>query len=346
MDSTLCGYNERKLGYGSVLNQWSYPDTTDPDYPTRYSDLKDLLCAGYPIQTLLYTDPTHEYTHWRVLKGYDDVLGTFIFHDPWIYPPYSGPDLHIDQEVFVDDTWTYWHRHAQLFAPWEVSLSAPDIVEPGEEFTLTADVHYRSPHPFGATSASDGRASLSLPRGFALVGNKRSARSLGTMTWGMTESVSWDLVRQYASGSGHFRVEAVGVVTSTATSYPTYTDTIGGVGTLVVGYGETDEGGEPVRDGPASPPALRLAAPRPNPFRGACEIAFELPVDAAPCELSVYDLAGRLVRRMGLDAGADVHGTATWDGRDETGAPVDSGVYFFSLEVSGDRDVQKVVLLR
>ncbi|MBC8366573.1 T9SS type A sorting domain-containing protein [bacterium] len=83
----------------------------------------------------------------------------------------------------------------------------------------------------------------------------------------------------------------------------------------------------------------------PNPFNPKTEISFSLP-DAGSAELAVYDTAGRLVRVLvsgHMEAGE--HNSA-WDGRDDTGAEVASGVYFASLKAAGLSMNRKMVLLK
>lgn len=70
----------------------------------------------------------------------------------------------------------------------------------------------------------------------------------------------------------------------------------------------------------------------PNPFNPSTEIHFALP-GTGRAELRIYDLAGRRVRN--LDAGVLAAGqhTVRWDGRDERGRSVTSGVYLARLIV-------------
>ena len=83
----------------------------------------------------------------------------------------------------------------------------------------------------------------------------------------------------------------------------------------------------------------------PNPTRDKASFSLDLP-RAATGTLAVYDLAGRLVRRLAtgpLAAGAMEGG---WDGRDETGARVVSGVYYLRLDAGDLRGTEKLVVIR
>jgi hypothetical protein len=84
----------------------------------------------------------------------------------------------------------------------------------------------------------------------------------------------------------------------------------------------------------------------PNPFNPATTIAFALP-RAAEVSLDIYDLQGRLVRRL-LDESSFASGThqQAWDGRDTAGRATSSGVYFFRFSAAGQKRVGKLTLLK
>ncbi|MEZ5065044.1 MAG: FlgD immunoglobulin-like domain containing protein [bacterium] len=83
----------------------------------------------------------------------------------------------------------------------------------------------------------------------------------------------------------------------------------------------------------------------PNPFRWVTNIAYSIPA-AQSVRVTMHDVAGR--RLAVLDQGARTAGRhfLTWDGRDEHGAAVGSGVYFARLEARGEVLTTKVVLAR
>ncbi len=93
---------------------------------------------------------------------------------------------------------------------------------------------------------------------------------------------------------------------------------------------------------PAVPMALRN---EPNPFNPSTTIHFEL-AQAGSVRLRIHDARGRLVRdllRADLAAGAH---SCEWDGRDDAGRSVPSGVYFCRSEAAGTQQVGKLVLAR
>jgi hypothetical protein len=88
-----------------------------------------------------------------------------------------------------------------------------------------------------------------------------------------------------------------------------------------------------------------LHANSPNPFNPETTIRYSLP-RATWVRLFVYDVSGRLVRR--LDDGMEPAGerAVTWNGRDDRGTPVGSGVYIYRLDVDGMRLTRKMSLLK
>lgn len=86
-----------------------------------------------------------------------------------------------------------------------------------------------------------------------------------------------------------------------------------------------------VTEKPAGTPAkFTLQANYPNPFNPSTTIRYQLPVNST-ATLQVYDVLGKEVRtlvRGFLPAG---HHVTVWDGRDDSGGIVASGVYFYRL---------------
>jgi len=92
------------------------------------------------------------------------------------------------------------------------------------------------------------------------------------------------------------------------------------------------------------PARVALAAPSPNPSRGAMALTFSLP-SAGAASLAVYDVRGRLVRE--LARGRFPAGTAVrnWDGTDDHARRVGAGVYFARLRVGNETAARRLVRL-
>ena len=85
----------------------------------------------------------------------------------------------------------------------------------------------------------------------------------------------------------------------------------------------------------------------PNPFNPGTTIRFELKEGSA-VSVEVFDLTGQRVRTL-ADLGPLVagHYEVAWDGRDERGEAVASGVYLYALSAAGSRVVvRKMVLMK
>jgi len=81
----------------------------------------------------------------------------------------------------------------------------------------------------------------------------------------------------------------------------------------------------------------------PNPFNASTVIKFK--VQAKQAKLEIFDIAGKRVKSFNLN---DVFGQGQiiWDGTNEIGQKVSSGLYFYRLTASGLSQVEKMLLLR
>lgn len=91
--------------------------------------------------------------------------------------------------------------------------------------------------------------------------------------------------------------------------------------------------------------ALALRQSSPNPSARSSTIRFTVPV---PCgvSVSVYDVAGRLVRVLVDEPVRAGEHEVGWDGLDSGGREVASGVYFYAMNAGDFRATGKMVLLR
>jgi hypothetical protein len=98
----------------------------------------------------------------------------------------------------------------------------------------------------------------------------------------------------------------------------------------------------------ALPTRFWLGPAVPNPFNATTEIHYWVPGSAGGrgVELVIYDASGRMVRSLvDREIPPGTH-TAMWDGRDDRGADVASGVYFYSMEAGDYSSRRKMVLLK
>ncbi len=128
------------------------------------------------------------------------------------------------------------------------------------------------------------------------------------------------------------------------TMYPDYTDLF----RSYVLLGDPLLGGPTITAVAGVPPAPRpgLGMARPNPFNPITILPVTIS-SAGRVHLRIFNTMGRLVRTL-LDGQALRAGTTriTWDGRNQAGAMVASGVYFVKMDVAGKRYDLKLVLLK
>lgn len=94
-------------------------------------------------------------------------------------------------------------------------------------------------------------------------------------------------------------------------------------------------------------PAGRLALDQnfPNPFNPSTSIRYNLPRDTR-VDLAVYDANGKLVKRLASGVQAAGPHEVPWNGRDQSGRPVSSGVYFVKLTAEKSILTRKMLLLK
>lgn len=94
------------------------------------------------------------------------------------------------------------------------------------------------------------------------------------------------------------------------------------------------------------PARFAVGQNHPNPFNPSTTISFAVPENAGQVTLTIFDVAGRLVRT--LESGSLAAGTYTreWNGRDDMGRAVSSGTYFYRLAGNSFSEARKMILLQ
>ena len=103
---------------------------------------------------------------------------------------------------------------------------------------------------------------------------------------------------------------------------------------------------DPITPTPVPAALVFDARNHPNPFNPATRISYTMP-RAGHLALKVYDVRGMLVRVLvdgHVQAGADQ--VEVWDGTDDAGSAVSSGVYFFEARTGGAVKVGKMALVK
>lgn len=96
---------------------------------------------------------------------------------------------------------------------------------------------------------------------------------------------------------------------------------------------------------PSMPVAFKLSQNYPNPFNPMTEIMFDLPV-GCHVRLDIYDVLGKRVATLVDRYHEPGRTTVSWDGMNESGEPVSSGIYFCRLAAGSFVQIKKMSLLR
>jgi len=100
-----------------------------------------------------------------------------------------------------------------------------------------------------------------------------------------------------------------------------------------------------VEKAPALPSVAALHQNYPNPFNPSTEIRFDIPT-ARDVQLRIYNQLGQTVRTLAdhrMKAGTYA---LEWDGQDQMGRSVASGVYFYNLEAGDFNQIRKMTLVK
>ena len=85
----------------------------------------------------------------------------------------------------------------------------------------------------------------------------------------------------------------------------------------------------------------------PNPFSSSTQFAYEVTGDQASVDITVFNVAGRQVRKLVGTTQPAGRYTATWDGKSDDGVSVTRGVYFVRTIIAGSKaPVQRLLYIR
>ncbi|MCE5272098.1 choice-of-anchor D domain-containing protein [bacterium] len=96
------------------------------------------------------------------------------------------------------------------------------------------------------------------------------------------------------------------------------------------------------------PRVFALAQNSPNPFNPRTAITFSVPegAGATPVTLVVFDIRGQIVRTLVDSPREPGSHTVYWEGEDDSGRRVPSGIYLYRLRADGQAFTRKMVLLK
>jgi flagellar hook assembly protein FlgD len=87
----------------------------------------------------------------------------------------------------------------------------------------------------------------------------------------------------------------------------------------------------------------------PNPFNPSTKIHYEIPDDGANVTISIYNSLGELVKTLAVGMQEAGRYDVVWNGTNDAGEKVGSGIYFYRLVAFGTKEftsVKKMLLVK
>lgn len=230
-DPSIQGYSKKWYGCDSVPLLWSANSEEETEEISTY--LKEMLVHEKTLILLMWYTNLKRYGHYRVLRGYDDREGVFVFSDPLLQNAHSGSQWNTTYESLYTEYWEILPFYAQLVSPWTVSLSFSQNPSPSGTFEVRAIIDSGIKQDWRYYPFSETTATLTLPSAYELVtGNKEVNFQLdsdgqATVSWQVnapTQVAYSDSISVFVSGS----------LSAKSYSYESYTDIIGAEDSLSV----------------------------------------------------------------------------------------------------------------
>jgi flagellar hook assembly protein FlgD len=83
----------------------------------------------------------------------------------------------------------------------------------------------------------------------------------------------------------------------------------------------------------------------PNPFNPRTEITFTL-AEESEVSMVIYNIRGQVVKKLVNEKLNSGKHTVVWEGKDERGKKVSSGIYFYRLEAGSYSQTKKMIMVK
>ena len=93
------------------------------------------------------------------------------------------------------------------------------------------------------------------------------------------------------------------------------------------------------------PTTFALHQNHPNPFNPITTIRYDLP-ENGPISIIIYDLMGREIKTLVKEVSDPGRYSVNWNGRNQWGKQIASGMYFYRMETPGFQSVKKLIFLK
>jgi DNA-binding transcriptional regulator YhcF (GntR family) len=115
---------------------------------------------------------------------------------------------------------------------------------------------------------------------------------------------------------------------------------------MIQGYGiQSPQESESVSSDAASAVSNVIAQSYPNPFNPETEISYTLPENSY-VSVTIFNVQGQKVKRLVNEYQPAGTRKVVWDGRDENGEGVASGIYFYRIEAGSHSVTNRMILLK
>lgn len=184
----------------------------------------------------------------------------------------------------------------------------------------------------------------------AQVGDDGQAINLGWKTGSPTNDGGFNVLRSSAERGHYTRINERLIPANREGSY-SYLDVTAEAGDRYYYKLEAlDKQGNVTMHGPivaevALPKTFTLGQNYPNPFNPTTQIRYNLPA-AVTVSLVIYNSLGQEVRKLVDDRQSPGYHIVVWDGRDQSGRPVPSGVYFYRLNAGNFTAAKKMLFAK
>lgn len=85
--------------------------------------------------------------------------------------------------------------------------------------------------------------------------------------------------------------------------------------------------------------------PAPNPFSRILTVSYQIP-EAMPVKIVVYNISGQRIKNLADDWLSPGYYKTTWDGRDDAGRNISTGIYFVRILAGNNAMTQKVIKIK
>jgi hypothetical protein len=176
------------------------------------------------------------------------------------------------------------------------------------------------------------------------------------LVWAANAAPDVQYVAVYRSSNQNFVPSAATYIGQSPVNVLGYTDNAGGANDWYR-LAAVDQSAASSGFGPAVKPTGIVDAPpqaatrfalhpnEPNPFNPTTLLRYDL-TQASQVYLGIYDSTGRLVRVLVSSFRPAGRHLAPWDGRDDAGQTVASGIYIARLDAQHEHATRKMVMVR